>query len=48
MIAIGILGEPIGSTLLAWLLLGESIGPMKMVGMAVLLVGIFLATRRRA
>ena len=47
-IAIGILGEPIGSTLLAWLLLGESIGPMKMVGMAVLLVGIFLATRRRA
>jgi drug/metabolite transporter (DMT)-like permease len=45
LIALAILGEPVGSTVLAWLLLGEPVGPVKLVGMALLLVGIFLAAR---
>lgn len=46
-IALAILGEPIGSTILAWLLLGETIGVIEIAGIAVLLVGIWLATRAR-
>ncbi len=45
MIALAILGEPIGSTTLAWLLLDEPVGPAKLAGMALLLAGIFLAAR---
>ena len=45
MIALAVLGEPIGSTILAWLLFGEAVGPMKLVGMSLLLGGIFLAAR---
>lgn len=45
MIALAVLGEPIGSTVLAWLLFGESVGPLKCAGMALLLFGIFLAAR---
>jgi len=44
-VAVAILGEPIGSTLLAWWLLDEHVGAMKFAGMAMLLGGIFLATR---
>jgi drug/metabolite transporter (DMT)-like permease len=45
MIALAVLGEPIGSTLLAWLLFDEAVGAVKLAGMAVLLGGIFLAAR---
>jgi drug/metabolite transporter (DMT)-like permease len=45
LIALAILGEPVGSTVLAWLLLSEPVGPVKLVGMAFLLAGIFLAAR---
>ena len=44
-IAITILGEPIGSALLAWLIFGERFAPLQLAGFAVLLVGIYLASR---
>jgi drug/metabolite transporter (DMT)-like permease len=42
-VALAILGEPIGSALLAWLLLGETIAPLQGAGFATLLVGIVVA-----
>ena len=45
LIALAILGEPIGSTILAWLVLDEPVGPLKLAGMALLLFGIFLAAK---
>ncbi len=45
LIAVIILGEPIGSALWAWLLLGESFSPLQLAGFVVLLSGIFLASR---
>jgi drug/metabolite transporter (DMT)-like permease len=48
LIALAILGEPIGSTALAWLLLDEPVGAVKIAGMALLLAGIFLAARAEA
>ncbi len=42
-VAIAILGEPIGSTILAWLLLDEQIGAAKIAAMVLLLSGIVLA-----
>jgi drug/metabolite transporter (DMT)-like permease len=45
MIALAVLGEPVGSTLLAWLMFGEVVSTTKMAGMALLLGGIFLAAR---
>ncbi len=47
-VAVAILGEPIGSTILAWLMLGEEIGAIKLGGMALLLAGIVLAARTGA
>jgi drug/metabolite transporter (DMT)-like permease len=44
-IAIVILGEPIGSALLAWLIFGERFAPMQFAGFALLLAGIYLASR---
>ena len=44
-IALSVLGEPIGSALLAWLLFGEAISAVKLAGMALLLGGIFLAAK---
>ncbi len=44
-IALSVLGEPVGSALLAWMLFGEAIGVLKLAGMALLLGGIFLAAR---
>ena len=44
-IALAVLGEPVGSALLAWVWFGEAIGPAKLAGMALLLCGIFLAAR---
>jgi len=46
-IAVAVLGEPIGSSLFAWLLFGEVIGPAKLAGMGLLLAGIFLAATAR-
>ncbi len=45
LIAVVILGEPIGSALWAWLLLGEAFSPLRLAGFIVLLAGIFLASR---
>jgi drug/metabolite transporter (DMT)-like permease len=45
MIALAVLGEPVGSTLLAWLLFDEAVSPVKMAGMVLLLGGIFLAAK---
>ena len=44
-IAIVILGEPIGSALLAWLIFDERFAPLQLAGFAMLLAGIFLASR---
>jgi drug/metabolite transporter (DMT)-like permease len=44
-IALTVLGEPVGSAVLAWLLFGETVGAAKLAGMALLLGGIFLAAR---
>lgn len=44
-IAIAILGEPIGSALLAWLIFDERFAPLQLAGFCLLLTGIFLASR---
>lgn len=44
-IALTILGEPIGASLLALLLFGERLSPLQSAGFATLLVGIYLAAR---
>jgi drug/metabolite transporter (DMT)-like permease len=47
-VALAILGEPIGSAVLAWVLLGERFGALQLAGFALLLAGIFLASRGEA
>ncbi len=44
-IAIAILGEPVGSALLAWLFFGETFAPLQLAGFCLLLAGIYLASR---
>jgi drug/metabolite transporter (DMT)-like permease len=44
-VALAILGEPIGSAVLAWWLLGEQFATLQLVGFVLLLVGIFAAAR---
>lgn len=44
-IALAVLGEPIGSALLAWLLFGEGFAPLQLVGFVLVLTGIFFASR---
>lgn len=44
-VAVSILGEPIGSALLALWLFGESFAPLQLLGFVLLLVGIVLAAR---
>ena len=44
-IAIVILGEPIGSALLAWLIFDEVFEPLQLGGFCLLLAGIYLASR---
>jgi len=44
-VSIAVLGEPIGSSILAFFLLNELITPLKLVGAALILAGIFLASR---
>jgi drug/metabolite transporter (DMT)-like permease len=44
-VAVSILGEPVGSALLALLIFGERFAPLQLAGFALLLAGIFLAAR---
>jgi drug/metabolite transporter (DMT)-like permease len=44
-IAIVILGEPIGSALLAWLIFDEGFAPLQLAGFCLLMAGIYLASR---
>lgn len=44
-VSLAILGEPVGAALLAWLLFGEWFSALQFGGFALLLVGIFLASR---
>ncbi|UCE31168.1 MAG: DMT family transporter [Burkholderiales bacterium] len=44
-VAVAILGEPIGSALLAWLFLGEGFTALQGLGFALLMAGIFVAAR---
>lgn len=44
-IAIAILGEPVGSAILAWLIFGEAFAPLQLAGFCLLLSGIYLASR---
>jgi drug/metabolite transporter (DMT)-like permease len=46
MVAITILGEPVGSTILAYFILGEGLTPFKVIGGIFILVGILIALRR--
>ncbi len=46
LVAVAILGEPIGSAVMAWLLFDEQFATLQMAGFGLLLMGIFLATRR--
>jgi drug/metabolite transporter (DMT)-like permease len=45
-VSIALAGEPVIGTLLAWMFLHESMPPTTMVGGAIMLAGIFLATAR--
>ena len=45
MVAVTILGEAVGATLLAWLLLGEAPGGWQVAGMALIMSGIVTASR---
>jgi drug/metabolite transporter (DMT)-like permease len=42
-VALAILGEPVGSAVLAWLFLGETFAPLQLAGFATLLAGIVVA-----
>lgn len=44
-VALAILGEPVGSAVLAWWLLAEQFAPLQLAGFVLLLVGIFAAAR---
>jgi drug/metabolite transporter (DMT)-like permease len=47
-VAVIILGEPVGSTVLAYFLLSEPVTALKAVGGALILLGIYLSSRRSA
>jgi drug/metabolite transporter (DMT)-like permease len=44
-VALSILGEPVGSAILAWWLLDEGFSALQFAGFTVLLAGIFIAAR---
>lgn len=44
-VAVAILGEPVGSAILAWIILGEAFTPIQLSGFVLLLAGIFVAAR---
>jgi drug/metabolite transporter (DMT)-like permease len=45
LVAATLVGEPVCSAVLAWLILGQAIGPLVAVGGAIILLGIYLAAR---
>lgn len=45
MVAIAILGEPVGSTILAFFVLGEGLTPLKIIGGILIFAGILIALR---
>ncbi|MCW5626375.1 MAG: DMT family transporter [Burkholderiales bacterium] len=45
LVALAILGEPVGAALLAWLLFDETFTALQLAGFALLLAGIFVAAR---
>jgi drug/metabolite transporter (DMT)-like permease len=45
-VSVLLFGEPVGSTVLAYFILGETPGPLKLAGGAFILAGIYLATRK--
>jgi drug/metabolite transporter (DMT)-like permease len=45
LVAVALLGEPVGSSLLAWALLGEVPGPVTLAGAALVLAGIAVVSR---
>jgi drug/metabolite transporter (DMT)-like permease len=47
MVAIAILGEPVGSTILAFFILGEGLTPSKIIGGILIFTGILIALRKR-
>lgn len=47
-VAVAILGEPIGSALLALIIFGERFAPLQLVGFVLLLVGILIASQEEA
>jgi drug/metabolite transporter (DMT)-like permease len=47
-VSVATLGEPIGSTILAYVLLGETPTPIKIIGALMILVGIVIASQRKA
>ena len=47
MVAIAILGEPVGSTILAFFILGETLTPLKIIGGILIFAGILTALRNR-
>ena len=47
-IAVSLLGEPVGATLLAWILFGEALTVAKAIGGGLILLAIFLSTRQKA
>jgi len=47
-VAVSILGEPVGSAVLALLIFGERFAPLQLAGFALLLAGIFLGARAEA
>jgi drug/metabolite transporter (DMT)-like permease len=45
LVAVALLGEPLGATLLAWLLFGETLTVTKIIGGVAILTGIIMAAK---
>jgi drug/metabolite transporter (DMT)-like permease len=45
LVAVALLGEPIGATILAWFLFGETLTLAKVIGGALILTGIVIAVK---
>ncbi len=45
-VALALLGEPVGASVLAWLVLGEAVGAWQAAGAALILVGVAWASRK--
>jgi len=47
MVAIAILGEPVGSTILAFFILGEGLTPLKLIGGVLIFSGILIGLKKK-